>query len=295
VSTGASLDGTHALSTAGLWATDLETTCPDRPIGVGSMALDTTPYLIRASGIDLLMGGRSRDLDSTLRYDFADVQNCLKNAHRLRKDSHFCTRSTKAALLELALEEVGKGSLLCLRLFAHRKEDDPSPILSGEGEALKKALVGIATPHEAASIRDAFDISTFVKNAKLDELFESHPAKLAGIVRLSKIVRVTHKIVVTHPLQFVQAMEAAPELVRSIRSLGRIPEYKFERLKEVNHPEYLLDLRERGLYVGIDPRRASTVLPQVASDEVKKLIHALDAAAALVDGWILVYHQVLKA
>jgi hypothetical protein len=241
------------------------------------------------------MGGRDRDLDSTLRYDFADVQNCLTNAYRLRRDSLLSSRSTKAALLELALEEVGKGSLLCLRLFAHRKEEDPSPVLSEEGEALKEALVGIATPHEVNSIREAYDISAFVKNARLDELFESHPAKLAGIVRLSKIVRVTHKVVVSHPVQFVQAMEAAPGLVRQIRSLGRIPEYKFERLKEVNRPEYLLDLRERGLYVGVDRRRGSTVLPQVASPEVKKLTHALDAALALVEGWILVYRHVLKA
>jgi hypothetical protein len=222
----------------------------------------------------------TRDLDTTLRYDFEDVRNCLANAHRLRRDSHLASRSTKAALLELALEEVGKGSLLCLRVFAHRKQEDPIPALSEEGESLKQALIGIATPHEVDLVRDAYDISTFVKNAKLDELFTSHPAKLAGIVRLSRIVRVTHKLVMSHPTRFMQALDAAPELVRQIRSLGRIPDYKFERLKEVNHPDYLLDLKERAIYVGVDPRRASTVVPHVSSGELKKLSHALGARSS---------------
>ena len=106
------------------------------------------------------------------------MENCLTSAARLKRDSRLVSRPSKAALLELALEEIGKSSVLCLRLFATRRQEDPHPLLSEEGEALKTALIKIATPGEVNLIREAHDIPAFVQMTNLDELFEKHPPKV---------------------------------------------------------------------------------------------------------------------
>jgi len=241
------------------------------------------------------MARQKPGLDSTLRYDFADVENCLENAARLKGDARWASQPTKAALLELALEEVGKGSILCLRLFAKRKQEDPQPLLSEEGESLKNALLGIATPQEVDRIKDAYDIPAFVQMADLDELFAKHPPKLAGIVRLGKIVRVTQKVIRSHPRQFERALQSTPKLVRRLKAMARVPDVKFKRLSEVNRPEYLLDIREKGIYVGLDPRRGATVEPSIDTTELRKLRHALDASAVLVKGWIIAHKALLES
>jgi hypothetical protein len=176
-----------------------------------------------------------------------------------------------------------------LRLFATRRQEDPHPLLSEEGEALKAALIRLATPGEVNLIREAHDIPALVQMTNLDELFEKHPPKLAGVVRLAKIVRVTQKVIRSHPKQFEDAMKAAPKLVSRLKAMGRAPDEIFKKLGEVNHPEYLLDVREKGIYVGLDSRRGATVAPSVDPRELKKLRHSLDTSSAIVRGWSIAH------
>lgn len=239
------------------------------------------------------MTGPSRSLDATLRYNFADVRNCIDHAKQLRRASRLRPATIKAGLLELALEEVGKGGLLCLRILARRRTDDPIPTLSSEGEALKQALIDIASENEVLRIKEAYDLTAFLEEVNLDEVFERHPPKLAAVNRLSRIVRVSRKVVLTHSKDFLEAMEAAPKLMKRLRALSPKSMDKFEALGEIRKADYLADLRERAFYVNLDKRRHSTVPPSVSAREVRDLKWALDAALALVEGWMVLYQELV--
>lgn len=201
---------------------------------------------------------------------------------------------SKAALLELALEETGKAAILCLRVFVHRREEDAPPLLSPEGELLKRALLEIATPGERERIRAAYDLGPFVAEFPLDDLFTGHRPKLAAVAKLAKIVRVSMKVVKSHPEAFMDMIAATPKLRKRLTNLSRVPEADFEKLREFSDPDYLLSLREEGLYVGLDDRRTATLSPRARPEEIRRLQGALRAATGLVEGWMLAHRELIR-
>jgi hypothetical protein len=239
------------------------------------------------------MGG-GRGLDLTLRHDLADVQTCLDNAKRLRSDTRLTSRETRALLLELALEEIGKGATLCLRIFVKRKSSGILE-LSDEGETLRNALITIATDHERHLIANAFDLNEFVSNFDLDALFSKHPPKLQAVSRLAKIARTSLRIMKSHPREFMKAVDATPKLRRELRRVVKVSESDLENFGEIKQAEYLSGLRERSTYVGVNDRREFVVSPHVEPVELRRLASSYRAAVAMVQSWIIVHRELLES
>jgi hypothetical protein len=197
------------------------------------------------------------------------VQLCIDNALRLLEDSDGVSEPTRAALIELSLEEIAKGWVLIVNLSDFGKQ-----VLTPE--QMLKASLGESTTaayrHHLAMVTNYFQTEVIAKAPKLEEVFRtvgSHRKKLEFVGRLLEWTR----LIISGPVDQSSA-EASTEFYLGPAFRARTsPEARLELQEALDslNPgalDSLTAIKEGGFYVDRSPGEAyvsptSLVLPDL--------------------------------
>lgn len=207
-----------------------------------------------------------------------DIDLCLKSSDRLSKDADRASLPTRVALLELSLEELGKGAILGLLLLTKRVLPwlaGPEQPLYSDVARMYRQVISPKLRAELSSILDPVFSSSF--QGDVEAAFRDHRVKLEYVDRLNRLIATVMSAFQEHP-EFMNVTMKEYERIRGrwrtllYGEMMRRGGKRFAKLhSEAVIPDEgeLIRLKKEGLYVGLGTDRC--LEPRGLASDVKAL------------------------
>lgn len=208
---------------------------------------------------------------------YTGAQLCLKNVKRLLKDAKKCSLPTRAALLELAYEEIGKGFILWT-VYWHKtidKRQEIGPLVRKDSLMnFVENLEPVTSQHLKEFVLEVLD----AKTAKdVQRSFKEHPVKLEMLAGLLGVLEKVGPEILAKGIPVINPYNtrSPPIIVRS-RLIGRVLTKAINRCQSAISSLRTLTggrlslVKEWGFYVELG-EDGNFMMPQLSKQIVKDL------------------------
>lgn len=208
----------------------------------------------------------------------ADVELCLRNSAKLERDSRLVSRPRKVALLELSLEELGKGAILGLALVVRRFRPSalsPDDQLVTSGTRVYRNVLPTTTHESLKKILEPLYSESFADDVEV--AFSRHKIKLEYVDRLNKLMAVVYEAFLANP-EFLEISSQQYARIRGERRAKlqvEVTKRTAKRFAAYHANAVIPDTgavaqwKNEGLYVDI--RDGHCVMPIGSAEQVRSL------------------------
>jgi hypothetical protein len=207
-----------------------------------------------------------------------DIVRCVNSSDRLSKDAERASLPTRVALLELSLEELGKGATLGLLLLTKRVLpwlDRPEQSFRSDAARLYRNVISPKFREELSPLLDPVLSPKFLGDVQA--AFREHRVKLEYVDRLNRLIATVMSAFQEHPEFMHLAMKEYERIRGRWRTLlyGELMRRGGKRLAKLHREAVIPDegelirLKNEGLYVGLGTNRC--LEPRGRSSDAKAL------------------------
>lgn len=208
------------------------------------------------------------ELAGGIRLSMSDVELCVRNARRLRKDARRTSPGTRLALEELALEELAKGSMVMFRIYIQAAAAGRlmPPRAGGVGGVVSKGVTKLLESR-----------ADLLSDAALKEAFWNHDIKLDHVALMIDFLELTMPAIAAARQVDTRGLSPATRLFGFFARWERLRRFGIKYLSDTlarmraAGVDDLDSLGKTAIYVGLD-RQAAKCTPPTADYDLIELL-----------------------